>query len=70
MQSLWIEHVKMIQAKNWISYKDAMKAASETYKTMHPVKSGEVFQLWEERTKTTSTAATTTSQTSKIKKFF
>ena len=35
MPSLWIEHVKMIQEKDGISYKDALKTASKSYKTMH-----------------------------------
>ena len=35
MPSLWIEHVKMIQAKDGISYKDALKTASKSYKAMH-----------------------------------
>ena len=37
MTSAWITHVKNVQMKNGISYKDALKMASKTYTKIQPV---------------------------------
>ena len=58
MASPWIEHVKKVAAEQGISYKEALKIASKTYKKAPPKKGGMAQQegqgLIEDVVKTTS----------------